>query len=52
MLFKPAGTELHKWVTLKHSLLLDAGYVLFTERKFHVGDTVSNYLEKVPTELY
>ena len=35
------GTE---WLTVKTSLIKDAGYGLFADRKFEVGDIVSVYL--------
>ena len=34
------------------SLLLDAGYGLFVEREFQVGDTVSIYLGNINTKFY
>ena len=51
MWFKPSGTELHKQVTVKPSVLQDTGYGLFAERKFLVGDIVSIYLWNVLTKF-
>ena len=50
MWFKSSGTEMHKWLTVKPSLLKDAGYGLFAERKFKLGDNISIYLGNVLTE--
>ena len=32
MCFKPSGTELHKWITVKPSLLQNTGYVVFLQK--------------------
>ena len=52
MWYKPSGIESHKWVTVKPSFLPNAGYGLFAEREFQVGDTVSIYFGNVNTKVY
>ena len=45
------GTEWHQWLTVKTSLIDDAGYGLFADRKFNVGDIVSVYLGSPSSEV-
>ena len=45
------GTEWHKWLTVKPSLIPNAGYGLFAERKFQVGDILSVYLGSTKSEM-
>ena len=51
MWYKCNGTEYHQWLTVKPSLLPDAGYGLFADRKFEVGDILSVYLGSPSIEI-